>query len=266
MKLVVVGKPEAIDSNANNAEHSLTPMEDRMKFVSVGSVPPLLTSFLFISLNALTACGGGGGPIIVPNYTLSVSPQPASIPVNGTVTFSATTNGPSNDVTWVIVGSGDMPMQNLGSPTSAVGATFVYTAPPAPPIWQDGAIPQGSVAVRALGNSNEVQFNVAITTPSVTTGLLLNTTTVALGQTLSILAYAVGSTNNAVAMQVNGVTGGSTTYGTITPYPSSGSGYGYYTYTAPATMPMTGNTVTVTVISLADPTKSSSVTITLTSS
>ena len=84
----------------------------------------------------------------------------------------------------------------------------------------------------------------------------------ALGKTLSVWAYAVGSTNNAIAMQVNGTTGGSAGYGTIAPV--TNGVYGEYTYTAPATVPMTGNTVTVTVTSIADPTKSSSMTIALT--
>jgi hypothetical protein len=109
-----------------------------------------------------------------------------------------------------------------------------------------------------------VQFNFAITAPSITTGFFTNpNSTVALGKTLGVWAYAVGSTNNAITMQVNGTTGGSTTYGTITPLPNAVSN-GEYVYTAPATMPMAGDTVTVTVISQADPTKSSSMTLTLT--
>jgi len=71
--------------------------------------------------------------------------------------------------------------------------------------------------------------------------------------------------NGAVTMQVNGTTGGSATYGTITPLPNAVY-FGEYTYTAPSTMPMTDNTVTITVISQADPTKSSNMTITLTAS
>jgi hypothetical protein len=60
---------------------------------------------------------------------------------------------------------------------------------------------------------------------------------------------------------VNGVTGGSTSTGTIVL--TAILGPGAYLYTAPATMPMSGNTVTVTVISQADPTKTASSVITL---
>ena len=110
----------------------------------------------------------------------------------------------------------------------------------------------------------DIQFNFAITAPAISTGFMSTADTVALGQTLSISAYAVGSANNALTMQVNGVTGGSTTYGTIGQH--VGAIYGSYIYTAPVTMPMTSNTVTVTAISQADPTKAASMTITLTTS
>lgn len=235
-----------------------------MKSVSGGPVPLLLTTLLFASLNGLTACGGGGAAFAPPaTYTLSVTPQPISIPVNGSMTFTATTNDPQagKNVYWALVGSGG----NQGSPSTANGLTFTYTAPPTPPVFEGTTPPAGNVSIRAteLGGwmGTTVQFNIVITAPTITTGFLSTLNTVVLGQTLSIDAYAVGSTDNAITMQVNGTTGGSPAYGTIT---SMGE-YGQYAYTAPARMPMSGNTVTVTVISKADPTKSSSMTITLTS-
>jgi hypothetical protein len=181
------------------------------------------------------------------------------------MTFTATTNAPGQ-VNWVIVGTGDT-TANLGSPIDAQGATYTYAAPPTPPIYQSGIADPGSVTLRAIaGSTTVVQFNVAITAPSISTGFFPTASTaVALGKTLGVWAYAVGSTNNAITMQVNGTIGGSTTYGSITPLPQAVFN-GEYVYTAPATMPMTGNTVTITVTSLADPTKSSSMTVTLTSS
>jgi hypothetical protein len=174
-------------------------------------------------------------------------------------------HGPGQ-VSWVIVGTGDT-TANLGSPIDAQGTTYTYTAPPTPPIYQTGTADPGSVTLRAIADFNTiVQFNVAITASSITTGFFTTaSTTVALSKTLGIWAYVVGSTNNASTMQVNGTTGGSATYGTITPLPQAVFN-GEYIYTAPATMPMTGNTVSITVISQADPTKSSSITITLMSS
>jgi hypothetical protein len=108
-----------------------------------------------------------------------------------------------------------------------------------------------------------VETKFAITAPSVTTGFYTpSSTSVALGTgTLVVTAYAVGSINNALTLQVNGITGGSSSVGTIVAV--VGGFYGEYTYTAPATMPMTGSTITLTAISQADPTKSSNLTLTL---
>jgi hypothetical protein len=218
---------------------------------------------------AIAACGGGGGANAgpAPSYTITVSPQPASIPANGQVTFTATTTPPGGQVFWGIVDQGNG--VNLGSPTTQIGGSFTYTAPPTPPVSDGFGVNPGSVAVRASipsAGSSTTQFNVVITAPSITTGFFnTSSSTVALGKTLGITAYAVGSMNGAITMQVNGTTGGSATYGTITPLPNAVY-FGEYTYTAPSAMPMTGNTVTITVISQADPTKTSSMTITLTSS
>jgi hypothetical protein len=233
-----------------------------MKCLSVRPV-----SLLFAPLLVFTACGGGGISISssgsLPNYTLHISPQPASIPVNTTVTFMATTNDSNPDIICGVVNQGNG--VNSGSPVSQIGGmTFTYTAPSAPPIFDGTTIPAGSVTVQAedVGSAEgEVQLNIVITAPSIATGFNSPPTTVALGKTATVWAYAVGSVYNAITMQVNGAPGGSTTYGTITPVPMGF--YGEYTYTAPATMPMTGNTVTVTVISQTDPTKTSSTTITL---
>jgi hypothetical protein len=113
-----------------------------------------------------------------------------------------------------------------------------------------------------LAGFASVDTTFTITAPSITTGFYTpSSTSVALGSTLGVSAYAVGSVNNALTLQVNGITGGSSSVGTIVA-PALGL-YGNYIYTAPATMPMTGSTITLTVISQADPTKSSTLTLTL---
>jgi hypothetical protein len=212
---------------------------------------------------AITSCGGGAKFSPPPSYTITVSPQPASIPVNGQVTFTATTNPPGGQAFLGIVDQGNG--VNVGSFTSQTGGSFTYTAPPTPPASYGAGVNPGSVAVRATLGGSITEFNVVITAPSITTGFFPTSGTVALGKTLGISAYAIGSMNGAITMQVNGATGGSATYGTITPLPNVVY-FGEYTYTAPSTMPMTSHTVTVTVISQADPTQSSSMTITLTPS
>jgi hypothetical protein len=191
-----------------------------------------------------------------------------SIPVNSTVTFTATTTNEPNVPQWVLVG---YLYANLGSPSVALATpTFVYTAPPTPPIYTDeepGLTPQGSVTLTASINDG-ASFNdlvstqtFVITAPSISVGITPATANVPLNTTLQLNAYAVGSVNNAVTLQVNGVTGGSTGAGTIS-IESPGIPE-FYIYTAPANMPMTGATVTITVISQADPTKTASSVITL---
>lgn len=212
----------------------------------------------------LLSCGGGGRPFTPPNYTLAISPQPATVAAGSTVTFTATTNGPS--VNWGLVGTGGTsvsPPTDAGTPTSQLsGNTFVYTAPAAPPIYPTNVETAGTVTVRAMSATTTVDTTFTITAPSITTGFYPpSSTSVPLGSTLVVNAYAVGSTNNALTLQVNGGTGGSASVGTIAA-PAFGI-YGEYVYTAPAAMPMTGSSITLTVISQADPTKSSNLALTL---
>jgi hypothetical protein len=143
----------------------------------------------------------------------------------------------------------------------------VYTAPATPPIYNPiiNTTP-GTVTIDAevpdpgTFNSAVDEFTFVITTPSITAGISPTTAIVQLGSTLNVYAYAVGSVNNAITLQVAGVTGGAPATGTIA---LSTNIYGQYTYTAPATMPMTGSSVTITVVSTADPTKTATLAVTL---
>jgi len=245
-----------------------SPQKTSMAYVSLRSLRSSVAPIFATSVLALTACGGGiptGTSLFTaPTYKVSVSPQPASIPANGTVTLTGTSDNPTPHFTWGTVYQGINGL-DTGSFSPSSGGTVTYTAPATPPIFQSlGTTPPGSVAIRAFDSGSFVDFNVVITAPSVITGFNSTTPiTVVLGKTATIWAYAVGSTNNTIAMQVNGTSGGSSAYGTIA---ASGGVYGQYVYTAPSTMPMTGNTVTITVVSQADPSKSSSMTVTLTAS
>lgn len=87
------------------------------------------------------------------------------------------------------------------------------------------------------GNSGTVSVAVAPQSPNVV-----------VNQTVAFQATVTGSSNTAVTWQVNGITSGNSTVGTIN---TSG------TYTAPATVPNPA-TVTVTAVSQADTTKSGS--------
>jgi hypothetical protein len=224
-----------------------------------------------ISVTALTGCSrsinlsaGSGTPA-----TISVSPTPASIPAGTTVTFTATvSSNAKSDATWTLRdGAYVTTSADLGTLGTASGDTITYTAPATPTIYTaNSGITQGTVTIDAsvpdpgTFNSAVDEFSFVITAPSVTAGISPTTATVPLGSTLPVYAYAVGSVNNAITMQVAGVTGGAAATGTIaltTNVP------GQYTYTAPATMPMTGSAVAITVVSTADPTKTATLAVTL---
>jgi hypothetical protein len=231
--------------------------------------PRLLSLAAMVSAVALIGCGSSAVSSQAALGTLSsVMPQIASIPVNTSVTFTATTNEP-NDVDWVLL---SYSYANLGSPSVSLngGTTYIYTAPATPPIYTGAGAygnTQGSVTLQTSVPAGGGSFSFiqstqtfVITAPSISVGITPATATVSLNATLLINAYAVGSVNNAVTVQVNGVTGGSTATGTLS---TAGQPPNFYLYTAPAAMPMTGSTVTITVTSVADPTKSASEVITL---
>src|ERR1700757_5163336 len=103
----------------------------------------------------------------------------------------------------------------------------------------------GSAGCGAGSQTQPSQVSITISPTSVT---------VAAGGTQQFTATVQNTGNTAVTWQVNGVTGGNSTVGTI-----SSSGL----YTAPAVVQST-TTVTVAAVSQADPTKSASAQVTIT--
>jgi len=93
-------------------------------------------------------------------------------------------------------------------------------------------------------------------TPNITVSVTPATASVSAGGTQAFTATVTNTTNTAVTWQVNGITGGNTSVGTV-----SSAGL----YTAPATVPSTA-TVTVKAVSVADPTRSGSAQVTITAS
>jgi len=223
------------------------------------AVPCIL---LLTSVPFLADCGAGSTGSLASGQLISISPQPASVPVNGTVTFTATTAVSGSTVTWAIVCG--VP----GTLSSTTGNTVTYTAPAQSPIYTvpcnglagggDGWIVLKATANDFFSSSDEVSFPV---TGTEWIGLSPLTTTVALGGTEQFLGYAVGTTNTGLTWQVNGVTGGSAATGTISNTVTADYEGGLYT--APTVMPITGSTVTITVISQGDPTKTLTATVTL---
>jgi hypothetical protein len=227
----------------------------------------LLSILTISSTFALTNCGGGGPSYSYQNVTISVAPQPASVPVNGTQTFTATVMNAPPLVSWLVPVS-QVPSVSVGTVTNSItnSTTTTYTAPAVPPIYTAAEVANGSVqgSVTLLAQANNVQGSLSVVTATTTftiTGPISvsispMTASLHVNGTQQFTGYAVGSVNNALTWQVNGVPGGGTATGTIT---TAGL------YTAPPALPMTGNTVTITAVSQADTTKSASSVVTLTS-
>jgi hypothetical protein len=213
---------------------------------------------------AIALIGCDNTVAISPEYiSVAIAPRPASIPVGGTMVFTGTVSNNLSLPQWSILDS--TYAGNVGTLTPIAGSatTILYTAPPNPPIYSTSVgITQGTVTLTATttapsGTSIPVvgdSISFTITAPSVSVDLIPPTASVALNSTQQFFGYAVGSVNNGLTWQVNGVTGGSTTVGTI-----NAAG----TYVAPANIPMSGNPVTITIISQADPTKTASAFVTL---
>jgi hypothetical protein len=202
--------------------------------------------------------------------TISMSPLPTSVAAGATVTFTAvTTNANGLSPVWTLeVPGGGSPVGSMGTLSAETGTTVTYTAPSTPPIYTGSIGSQGTVVVEAAVDENTSGCNEAyatasfvITAPTVTVGLSPATALLAVGlmipDTQVFAGYAVGNVNGGLTWQVNGVTGGSTTFGTISPTGNNAI------YTPPVAVPMTGNTVTITMISQADPSKTATATVTL---
>lgn len=234
------------------------------------SVCSPLACLLSLTLILIAGCAGQG-----PWPSISVSPNVNSVPVNGTQTFTATSVGHIDQVNWSLWPCCTLDVGTL-TPQSDP-ATVVYHAPSKPPVSSsivtDSGDYPGTVVIHLEGNAStqrsaqtSLDMHIAITTPS----LLIDfngskNRTVALGSSISIDVYVIGNANTAVTLLVNGISGGSSSVGTVIAKPSDilGEHYGWYIYTAPTSIPITGNTITITAVSVADPTKTVDMTVML---
>ncbi len=212
---------------------------------------------------ALSGCNNSimGSPTYI---SVTISPRPANVAVATSATFIGTVSNNLSIPQWSIVDAAQAGNPGTLSPISGSPNSILYTAPPTPPIYSQTAtgITQGTVTLSAVvtdpsgtsipTSNDSVSF--VITATTVTLGLAPLTASVPLNGTQQFIGYAVGNLDNLLTWQVNGVTGGSSTVGTIN---SAG------TYVAPANLPMGGDTVTVTIISQADPSRTLSATVTL---
>jgi 6-phosphogluconolactonase (cycloisomerase 2 family)/uncharacterized protein (DUF58 family) len=182
-----------------------------------------------------------------PPIAVTVSPNAANVVVGQTLQFTATVANTNNTaVTWQVNG-----VANGNSSVGTISATGLYTAPSTVPSPATVTV----TAVSAADGSKSGSANVTVTAaPVITVTVVPNSANVAVNGTQQFTATVTGTANTAVTWQVNNVTGGNATVGTI-----SGSGL----YTAPASVPNPA-AVTVKAISNADNTKSGTAGVTVT--
>ncbi len=170
---------------------------------------------------------------------VTVSPSPVTVPTGAKQQFTATVTGSTNTVVyWYVIG---------GSLNGAITSGGLYTAPLGAP-----AAPVTVSAVSAANSERSGTAIVVVTGAPQTIAVSINpaSATVNTGAAQQFTATVTGTANTTVTWQVNGVTGGNSTAGTI-----SSNGL----YTAPAVVP--GSPVTVTAVSQADITKKASATV-----
>ncbi len=190
-----------------------------------------------------TATGSGNAAVAI-----SVTPSTTAISTGLTQQFGATVSGSTDTgVTWSVNG-----IQGGGSSTGTISAVGLYTAPTSVP-------PGGSVTVTAQSvtdssKSASAVVNILPAGNTVAVSITPTSSSVTAGTTQQFSASVSGTTSTGITWQVNNVTGGNATVGTI-----SSSGL----YTAPSSVPSAGS-VTVTAISSYDAAASASATVSVT--
>jgi hypothetical protein len=168
---------------------------------------------------------------------VTLSPTSATLNGGGTQQFTAAVTGSSNTaVTWLLTGVGTLSTSGLYTAPATVSSATTATAT---------ATSQADTTKSASATVSINTTAVSISTPPAT---------VQVSSAEQFTATVTGNVNTAVTWQVNGVSGGNSTVGTI-----SSSGL----YTAPSIVPGPA-TVTVTAVAQADATKSASATFTIT--
>ena len=175
--------------------------------------------------------------------SISISPTSTSVQLGGKQQFSASVSGTSNtSVTWLVDGTA-----GGSSALGTISSSGLYTAP--------SSMPSASITVTAQSiaqSGASASASVQLSAPVVSVSVSPSGATVVEGQTQQFSALVSGTSNTVVNWFVSGVSGGSSTVGTVT---SSGL------YTAPASIP--SGQVVVTAQSAASPSNSGNASVTV---
>jgi hypothetical protein len=190
----------------------------------------------------VTSCGGGSHPPI----SVSVAANVSSVPVNSFAQFTATVDNTSNqNVTWAVQG---------GAANGTINSVGIYSAPASVPS-------PATITVTATSQADTAASGQASITITIGVSISPAGATVQTLGSVPFTAAVQGTTNQSVTWQVNGVSGGSASTGTIS---ASGA------YQAPESVPVNASsgettTVSVTAVPQANPSVSGIATVTVTS-
>jgi hypothetical protein len=179
---------------------------------------------------------GQNPPPSAPQIAVSISPMSATVPAGGAQEFTATVTGNASEsgyVSWSVNGiAGGTPTTGTIAATSST--TALYTAPASPPT-------PSTVSVTAISVADPTKSATANVTIScgVTSAISPPTATVLLTQTQTFTAAFCLASGATVSWDVNGISGGNSSVGTI-----AASSPTTALYTAPAIEPSNG-TVTI---------------------
>ncbi|MEQ1898823.1 MAG: DUF1800 family protein [Vicinamibacterales bacterium] len=182
---------------------------------------------------------------VIPPVTVVVAPATATVLLGGAQAFAATVTGHANTgVTWAVNG-----VTGGSATVGTISAAGLYTGPAVMPV-------SNAVTVRATSvvSASAMAQSTVMLIPPVSVTVAPGAATVAVQGTQAFTATVTGSANTAVTWAVNGVVGGSSAGGTISP-----AGV----YTAPVAVPAP-STVTVKATSVASPASVSQVIVTVT--
>ena len=216
--------------------------------------PPnlLLLAFFCVAAVAMPGCAGftSTGPAVV---TVVLQPTQISVSLNQSQQFQATVTGTSNkSVTWFANG-----LAGGNASVGTVSPSGLYTAPSAMP-----SPPTITVTASSTTDSSATGSAIVTLTGGIVIGISPTSATVSTdaGQAFTASITGAGASSNAVTWSVNGIVGGNSILGTITPNGAAGA-----LYVAPA-VPPSPSTVSVLVTSVADPSKSATASVTITCS
>jgi len=208
------------------------------------TAPEILPSSPSVTVTAVSQADGEASAsatvTLKDDLVVAVSPNTVNISTGGAQVFTATVSGTGNPpagVTWSVNGivSGNSTVGTIVTTgTSGNATTAVYTAPPAPPS-------PASVTITATSTADSTKSGSATATVicSASNSISPSSVTVPLGQTQAFTASFCLPGGSSIVWDVNGVTGGNATLGTITSSSPSGA-----TFAAPTDMPST-NPVTI---------------------